>query len=164
MMMQVNQEVCTGCGICVETYLNNAIALVDGKARIDSERCTLCTACEDACPNGAISMVDLSREIIPATTLRVEQEKHITDSPSPSRSLTPWVGAALTFLGREVAPRLLDVLMNTLEQRQMRSLPQPNQRMAITPRRKTVAMCPARVGRANRYRRRRGRTGKFSPG
>ena len=48
---------CTGCGACVEVCPVGAIALVDGKARVDEELCTGCGACVDACPEGAIQPV-----------------------------------------------------------------------------------------------------------
>ncbi len=48
---------CTDCGACVEVCPVGAIALVDGKARVDEELCTGCGACVDACPEGAIQPV-----------------------------------------------------------------------------------------------------------
>ncbi|MBU0573367.1 MAG: 4Fe-4S binding protein [Candidatus Margulisiibacteriota bacterium] len=50
----VDQETCTGCGICVDTCPVQAIEMIDGKARIDQDKCTDCKACIDACPVQAI--------------------------------------------------------------------------------------------------------------
>ncbi|MBN1808648.1 MAG: aldo/keto reductase [Planctomycetes bacterium] len=42
---------CRGCGTCVEECPNNAIEIVDGKARIDEEECLRCGYCAGACPD-----------------------------------------------------------------------------------------------------------------
>ena len=56
---------CTGCGACVEVCPVEAVALVDGKARVDEELCTGCGACVDACPEEAIQSV-VQSELVPA--------------------------------------------------------------------------------------------------
>jgi len=53
----VDVACCTGCGACVEACPAGAVALVDGRARVDEEKCTGCRACVDACPEGAIQPV-----------------------------------------------------------------------------------------------------------
>jgi len=52
---KVNQELCTGCGSCIEVCQAGAISLRDGRAVIDAEACVGCGACVDACPCQAIS-------------------------------------------------------------------------------------------------------------
>ena len=54
---------CTGCGACVEVCPVGAIALVDGKARVDEELCTGCGACVDACPESAIPMASVDASV-----------------------------------------------------------------------------------------------------
>jgi len=48
---------CTGCGACVAACPIGAIALVDGKARVDEDTCTGCEACLDVCPVGALQPI-----------------------------------------------------------------------------------------------------------
>lgn len=63
--MWVNSDRCTGCGACVEVCPTEAIALVDGKARVDEETCIGCGACADECPQNAIQPV-VQGELVPA--------------------------------------------------------------------------------------------------
>ncbi len=52
----VDLEKCEGCGDCVDACPNEAIEIIDGKAKIDEEECIDCAACVDACPTEAITM------------------------------------------------------------------------------------------------------------
>ena len=54
---EVNREKCSGCGTCVDYCPVDAIALVEGKARIDGVRCIGCGECVTVCPEGAIPPV-----------------------------------------------------------------------------------------------------------
>jgi len=53
-MPWVNEEMCVGCGICVEECPVGAMSLSDGKAQIDDEKCIRCARCHDVCPEGAV--------------------------------------------------------------------------------------------------------------
>jgi len=52
----VNNGKCTGCETCVGECPSEAIAMADGKAKINPESCIDCGVCVDACPVQAISM------------------------------------------------------------------------------------------------------------
>jgi len=54
MAVQVNNEKCTGCGVCVDVCPVNAIKLENGKAVIGDE-CVDCESCIAQCPVEAIS-------------------------------------------------------------------------------------------------------------
>jgi len=64
-IMWVDATRCTGCGACVKVCPVGAIALMDGKARVDEELCTGCGACVGVCPEDAIQPV-IHGELIPA--------------------------------------------------------------------------------------------------
>ena len=53
---RVDEEVCAGCGYCVETCAYGAPALdpVTGKASVNTAICEGCGACAVACPSGAM--------------------------------------------------------------------------------------------------------------
>lgn len=49
--------ICEGCGRCVEACQQEALALVEGKARVDMSQCILCGYCADVCPVIGIRVV-----------------------------------------------------------------------------------------------------------
>ena len=52
---EIDLDICTGCGDCVELCSFGIVALVNGKAAIvRPEDCDYCTDCETFCPPGAI--------------------------------------------------------------------------------------------------------------
>jgi ferredoxin len=56
MVAKVNNEECTGCGICVDECPVTAIELINEKAHVDEKECTDCGTCVDSCPSSAISL------------------------------------------------------------------------------------------------------------
>jgi ferredoxin len=58
-LIEIDQEKCNGCGLCVNACHEGAIELVDGKARVVSETyCDGLGACLPHCPTGAITIVE----------------------------------------------------------------------------------------------------------
>jgi MinD superfamily P-loop ATPase len=58
---KVDQDKCTGCGVCADVCEFKAIAVIKGKVLIFPELCHSCGACKLFCPEGAIS--EMPREI-----------------------------------------------------------------------------------------------------
>ncbi|MCX7955028.1 MAG: 4Fe-4S binding protein [Bacteroidales bacterium] len=59
-IIKINEEKCTGCGLCANDCPEGAIQIIDGKARLISE--TLCDglgACISSCPEGAIEIKEI---------------------------------------------------------------------------------------------------------
>lgn len=52
----VDNDKCTGCGLCVDVCPVEAITLENDKAKVDPDKCTDCGQCVDECPNEAISL------------------------------------------------------------------------------------------------------------
>jgi ferredoxin len=54
-MPWVNQEMCNGCGICMDVCPVGVITLNEmDKAQIDEESCIRCAKCHDVCPEEAV--------------------------------------------------------------------------------------------------------------
>ncbi len=48
---------CVGCGKCSEKCNQNAIEIIDGKARVNAEKCVLCGYCGAYCPEFCIKII-----------------------------------------------------------------------------------------------------------
>ena len=56
-IVRIDEELCTGCGLCVTPCAEGAIELVDGKAKVMSdELCDGAGFCLAVCPTGALSV------------------------------------------------------------------------------------------------------------
>jgi heterodisulfide reductase subunit A-like polyferredoxin len=61
---QVDQTLCTGCGLCVERCQFEALSLED-VVSVDGIRCVGCGVCVSACPDEALGLVRRPDEEIP---------------------------------------------------------------------------------------------------
>ena len=172
-MVYVDTEKCTGCGTCAEACPVEAISLVGGTAEVDQERCTDCEVCVEVCPNGAMLAVReplAERAVVPIVRPATEVIQ-VRPQPAPVSlwvRAAPAVGATLTFLGRNVAPRVANYLLNALDRRlgQRQAGPAAGASGGVSPasgvrgRRPSTGLRRAqssRSGRGHRRRRRRGR-------
>jgi len=153
--VQVNPELCDGCGACVEACGSGALHMSGGVVVVDQNACTECGDCVNVCLIGAIAPVGVPAavprtadlEIVPASNVEVV-------GPRPAnRNL--WLNAALAFAGSEILPRLADSLMAALERRLSEAATQKRQ-LATEPERDAAQREPS-DGRGCRRRIRYGR-------
>jgi len=52
-MVAVKNEICTGCGGCIDLCPVIALSMVNDKAMVDNEICTQCKICVKVCPVNA---------------------------------------------------------------------------------------------------------------
>lgn len=62
---EVNPELCTGCGKCVEKCQLEARAIVEGTAVVKLDRCVGCGNCVAICPSGASHLCKKEGETVP---------------------------------------------------------------------------------------------------
>ena len=148
-MIHIAQTLCEGCGICVEACPPGAITLVDGKARADADLCDGCgsldeiydRACIDLCPNNALSwVVDPMPERPTEASSLVIVDPQVKVIPAPTRAPMPWhraalpaVGSVLTWVGREIVPRLAPLALDVLDSALDRRVSQRSRDKAVTP-------------------------------
>jgi Na+-translocating ferredoxin:NAD+ oxidoreductase subunit B len=61
---QVDENLCAGCGECVDVCQFNALSL-NGSVTVSEVRCVGCGVCVPVCPQGALAMVRRSEEVVP---------------------------------------------------------------------------------------------------
>jgi NAD-dependent dihydropyrimidine dehydrogenase PreA subunit len=158
MRLQINQDLCTGCGMCVDACAPGAIQLVNQRAVIDADLCTQCEACAEACPNEAVTVTSIPVQSTTSMVLPAPDSHPAPIQPgitAPARRIAPLAGTALAFFGQEIAPRLVNIFVAALE----RKLVQPRTGL-ITPSTRSVRNQTAQGrGQRKQIRYRGGRVG-----
>jgi len=67
--VEINPELCTGCGTCVEKCQMDAITIVEKNSQLNLDRCIGCGVCAVNCPSAAITLQQKEEEHIPPNTL-----------------------------------------------------------------------------------------------
>lgn len=100
-IIEINEEVCDGCGQCIVQCAEGALALVDGKVRLVGEvLCDGLGACIGECPTGALKVVvreadDFDKKEVVEHLHRLEAEGRTGISAASRRSgAASHVGAA----------------------------------------------------------------------
>jgi len=78
-MPWVNEERCSGCGICVERCPAGAIIMKNDKAKIELDECIRCGTCSGACPDAAVekdgSRIPLDVKVNMELTKRLQDKR-----------------------------------------------------------------------------------------
>ncbi len=80
-IVQIDQEKCDGCGLCVPSCAEGAIRIVGGKAQIAADNlCDGLGACLGDCPRDAITIIERDAELFDEAAV----EKHLHQQSLPS--------------------------------------------------------------------------------
>lgn len=75
-IIEIDEELCNGCGECVPSCEEGAIQIVDGKARLLAEKyCDGLGACLGECPADALTVVEREVEVFDEAAVEIHLEK-----------------------------------------------------------------------------------------
>lgn len=78
-VIQIDEEKCNGCGICVTACREGAIGMVDGKARLmRDDYCDGLGDCLPNCPTGAISFIEREAAAYDEAAVKANMERKET--------------------------------------------------------------------------------------
>ncbi len=62
-IIQIDEELCDGCGLCVPDCAEGSLEIIDGKAKLVADKlCDGLGACLGACPTGALKIIEREAE------------------------------------------------------------------------------------------------------
>ncbi len=78
-IIEIDEELCDGCGQCILSCAEGALRIIDGKARLISENfCDGLGACLGECPTGALKIIERDAEDFDEDAV----EKHLSSMPA----------------------------------------------------------------------------------
>lgn len=116
-MMYVDENLCTGCGLCVDACESGALSVRGRSAVIDAALCTGCGRCAPLCMTGAIGRA----EIIPVESPSFVPDRRREAPPDRSgTSLSPSFAPAHLDTARTVLSGVLWLVEVVLDRRARR--------------------------------------------
>ncbi len=85
-IIEIDEELCDGCGQCILSCAEGALQIVDGKAKVVSDNlCDGLGACMGECPQGALKIIEREAEEFDEAAVE-EYLKHLDpqDAPEPA--------------------------------------------------------------------------------
>lgn len=74
-MIEINQERCIGCGLCIADCIANRIVLKDGKANVHGKACIQCGHCVAVCPQQAVSIPEYDMDDVEPCNINLQPDQ-----------------------------------------------------------------------------------------
>ena len=105
-IVKIDEEKCTGCGLCIPNCAEGALQIVDGKAKLITEKfCDGLGACLGHCPEDAITVIEREAEEFDEKAVEAFLHKQKETQPQPKPEPAPFTGCpssrAMQFKGSE---------------------------------------------------------------
>lgn len=89
-IVRIDEEKCTGCGLCIPNCAEGALQIVDGKAKLMSEKfCDGLGACLGHCPEDAITVIEREAEEFDEKAVESYLHKQQEAKPEPKPQPAP---------------------------------------------------------------------------
>jgi len=83
-IVQIDEEKCNGCGLCIPNCAEGALQIIDGKAKLVSEKfCDGLGACLGHCPEDAITVIEREASDFDEKAVEVHLHKQKEAQPQP---------------------------------------------------------------------------------
>jgi len=92
-IVKIDEEKCTGCGLCIPNCAEGALQIVDGKAKLITDKfCDGLGACLGHCPEDAITVIEREAEEFDEKAVEAFLHKQKETQPQPKPEPTPFTG------------------------------------------------------------------------
>ena len=89
-IVQIDEEKCDGCGLCIPNCAEGALQIIDGKAKLVSDKfCDGLGACLGHCPQDAIIVMDREAEEFDEKAVELHLHKKDETKPEPKPQPAP---------------------------------------------------------------------------
>ncbi len=117
-IIKIDEEKCTGCGLCIPNCAEGAIQIIDGKAKLVSEKfCDGLGACLGYCPESAITIIEREAEDFDEKAVKAHlQQKNTQIQPKPQPAFTGCPSSTVMHFKISETPSGIETIRQSVSQ------------------------------------------------